>query len=195
MIASCNFCGNVFLVIFIMGIHYLRMNFVYRNEYHYWAQSSSFRSNDWIFSTKASFEVTNCKATVVLCCFQCARYFFSAFQKCFWFRKARFLLLRFSKTREPWSSKANSRLRSELMSIILAVLLGNRILLKKGHALWFVISGFRSFVFWFCVSRFVACDRNQYDRLSEKRNGKLKFLKSRFRVLLKSAVRIIFYNF
>ena len=43
----------------------------------------------------------------------------------------KFYILHFSKTRELWSSKANWQLCFSLLSIILADLLGNRILLKR----------------------------------------------------------------
>ena len=73
-------------------------------------------------------------------------------------------LLRFSKTRNLRSSKANWRLRFSLPSIIIAELLGNRTLLKRVQKvmvcdLWLVdLDPF----LWVPSSKFVACDRN-YD--------------------------------
>ena len=72
-------------------------------------------------------------------------------------------LLRFSKTRELWSSKANWRLRFLLPSIIIAELLRNRTLLKRVQKvmvcdLWLVDLD----PFLWVPSKFVACDRN-YD--------------------------------
>ena len=75
-----------------------------------------------------------------------------------------YMLLRFSKTRKFWSSKANWHLYFSLPSIILADLLGNRNLLKRVQRVmvcdckWWISMQFVCF----CVSRFVACDCN-YD--------------------------------
>ena len=57
----------------------------------------------------------------------------------------------------------------------------------KGHGLWFVFGGFRS-VLCFCVSRFVACDRN-YDWRQRKTQVWRKLLNFRVRMFVKRARR------
>ena len=57
---------------------------------------------------------------------------------------------------------------------------------SKGQVLWFVIGGFRS-VLCFCVSRFVACDRN-YDWRERKTQLWTRLLNFRVRMFVKSTV-------
>ena len=73
-------------------------------------------------------------------------------------------LLRFSKTCEFWSSKANWRLCFLLPSIILTDLSGNKLNFNRFKRSWFLICDWRISIRFvcFCVSRFVTCDRN-YD--------------------------------
>ena len=99
------------------------------------------------------------------------------------------MLLRFSKTRELWSSKANWLLRFSLPSIILVDLSGNRTLLQRVQRSWFVICDCWISIRFvcFCVSRFVACDRN-YDRRQRKTQLWRRLLSFRVRVFVKSAV-------
>ena len=99
------------------------------------------------------------------------------------------ILLRFSKTRELWSSKANWHLRFSLPSIILVDLSGNRTLLQRVQRSWFVICDCWISIRFvcFCVSRFVACDRN-YDRRQRKTQLWRRLLSFRVRVFVKSAV-------
>ena len=98
-------------------------------------------------------------------------------------------LLRFSKTRELWNSKANWRLRFSLPSIILADHLENKTLLQRvqkvmyGICHWWISISFG----WFCVSRFVACDRN-YDWRQRKTQLWGRLLNFRVRMFVKSAV-------
>ena len=99
------------------------------------------------------------------------------------------ILLPFSKTRELWSSKANWHLRFSLPSIILVDLSGNRTLLQRVQRSWFVICDCWISIRFvcFCVSRFVACDRN-YDRRQRKTQLWRRLLSFRVRVFVKSAV-------
>ena len=79
------------------------------------------------------------------------------------------LLLRFSKTREFWSSKANWCLRSSLLSMILADLLATR-------SLWLV--DFDP-LYHVSLHSFFACDRNYVDG-SQRRNCEDSFWTSVF---------------
>ena len=111
-------------------------------------------------------------------------------KKCVWLRHFNsIMLLRFSKTRELWNSKANWRLRFSLPSIILADLLENKTLLQRvqkvmyGICHWWISICFGCF----CVSRFVACDRN-YDWRQRKTQLWGRLLNFRVRMIVKSAV-------
>ena len=99
------------------------------------------------------------------------------------------ILLRFSKTRELWSSKANWHLCFSLPSMILVDLSGNRTLLQRVQRSWFVICDCWISIRFvcFCVSRFVACDRI-YDRRQRKTQLWRRLLSFRVRVFVKSAV-------
>ena len=72
--------------------------------------------------------------------------------------------LHFSQTCEIWSSEPNRRLRFLLLSIILTDLLGNKTLLHGLKRSWFVICDWWISIRFVCfgVSRFVACDCNNY---------------------------------
>ena len=63
---------------------------------------------------------------------------------------------------------------------------------SKGHGFWFVIGGFRS-VLCFCVSRFVACDRN-YEWRQRKTQLCRRLLNFKVRMFVKSAVNIYSYK-
>ena len=81
--------------------------------------------------------------------------------------------------------EANRRWRFSLLSIILTDLLGNKTLLHGFKRSWFVICGFRSVL---CVSRFVACDRNN-DWRQRKTQLWRWLLKFRVRMFVKSAAK------
>ena len=59
---------------------------------------------------------------------------------------------------------------------------------SKGHGLWFLIGGFRSVLWVFFVSRFVACDGN-YDWRQRKTQLWRRLLNFRVRMFVKRAVR------
>ena len=84
--------------------------------------------------------------------------------------------------------KANWHLRFSLPSIILVDLSGNRTLLQRVQRSWFVICDCWISIRFvcFCVSRFVACDRN-YDRRQRKTQLWRRLLSFRVRVFVKSA--------
>ena len=96
-------------------------------------------------------------------------------------------LLRFSKTCESWNS--NWWLRFSLPSAILADLLENKTLLQRvqkvmyGICHWWISIRFGCF----CVSRFVACDRN-YDWRQRKTQLWRQLLNLRVRMFVKSVV-------
>ena len=98
-------------------------------------------------------------------------------------------LLRFSKTCEFWSSKANWRLRFLLPSIILTDLLGNKLNFNRFKRSWFLICDWRISIRFvcFCVSRFVTCDRN-YDWWQPKTQLWTRLLNFGVRMFVKSAV-------
>ena len=60
---------------------------------------------------------------------------------------------------------------------------------SKGHGLWFLIGGFQYRICVFCVSRFVACDRN-YEWRQPKTQLWRRLLNFRVRVFLKSAIKV-----
>ena len=60
---------------------------------------------------------------------------------------------------------------------------------SKGYGLWFVIGGFWSVFLCFCVSRFVACDRN-YDWQQRKTQLWRRLLNFRVRMFVKRAVKL-----
>ena len=60
---------------------------------------------------------------------------------------------------------------------------------SKGQGLWFVIGGFLIRFVCFCVSRFVACDRN-YDWRQRKTQLRRRLLNFSVRMFVKSAVNI-----
>ena len=97
-------------------------------------------------------------------------------------------LLRFTKTLEFWSLKANWRLRFSLPSIILADLVGNGNLLQRVLKVMVCDWGISSRFVCCCVSRFVTCGRNYAwrQRITQLWKCVLKF---RVRVFLKRAVK------
>ena len=99
------------------------------------------------------------------------------------------LLLRFSKTCEFWSAKANWRLRFLLPSIILTDLSGNKLNFNRFKRSWFLICDWRISIRFvcFCVSRFVTCDRN-YDWWQPKTQLSTRLLNFGVRMFVKSAV-------
>ena len=100
--------------------------------------------------------------------------------------------LRFSKTRELWSSKANRRLRSLLPSIILALLSENRNLLQWDDEvmvcdLWLV--DFDPFCMFLCFKGYFL-DRNYHARQRKTQLWR-RLLNLGVHMLLKSAVNKI----
>ena len=101
-------------------------------------------------------------------------------------------LLHVSQTCEFYSSKANQRLRFSLLSFILTDLLGNSTLLHGFKRSWFVICDWWISIRFvcFCVSRFVACDRN-YDWRQQKTQLWKWLLNLRVRMFVKSTVNYV----